>query len=160
MEVVHERCCGLDVHKKTVVACLRAPSGARRRSEVRTFGTATAELQPLAEWLQIERCTHAAIESTGVYWQPVFNVLEEVCTVVLVNAQHVKAVPGRKTDVRDAEWLAQLPEHGLLRPSFIPPLRIRELRELTRYRLTLKPDTRRRGPGRPPDSKNKRRKTE
>ncbi len=138
MEVVYERCCGLDVHKKTVVACIRAPSGCRRQSEVRTFGTATAELQALAEWLQLERCTHAAIESTGVYWQPVFNFLEDVCTVVLVNAQHVKAVPGRKTDVRDAEWLAQLLEHGLLRPSFIPPLRIRELRELTRYRLTLK----------------------
>jgi len=138
MEVIYERCCGLDVHKKTVVACLRAPGGSRRQSEVRTFGTTTDELETLAEWLQRGGCTHAAIESTGVYWQPVFNVLEHVCTVVLVNAQHVKAVPGRKTDVRDAEWLAQLLEHGLLRPSFIPPLRIRELRELTRYRLTLK----------------------
>ncbi len=138
MEVVYERCCGLDVHKKTVVACVRTPSGRRRHSEVRTFGTTTDDLRTLAAWLQQEGCTHAAMESTGVYWKPVFNILEEVCTVLLVNAQHVKAVPGRKTDVRDAEWLAQLLEHGLLRPSFIPPGGIRELRELTRYRLTLK----------------------
>jgi len=138
MERVHERCCGLDVHKETVVACLRVPGErGRRKSEIRTFGTTTAELLALGDWLIGNRCSHAAMESTGVYWKPVFNILESVCEVMLVNAYHIKTVPGRKTDVKDCEWIAQLLEHGLLRSSFIPPEPIRELRDLTRYRKTL-----------------------
>jgi transposase len=105
--------------------------------QTRTFSTMTDELLLLSDWLSREGCTHVAIESTGVYWKPVFNLLEGVVEVILVNARHVKAVPGRKTDVRDCEWLADLLRHGLLKPSFIPPLEIRELRELTRYRQTL-----------------------
>ena len=138
MEKVYERCCGLDVHKKTVVACLRTPGArGRRTSEVRTFGTMTPELLALADWLLEAGCTHVAMESTGVYWKPVFNILEGVCEVLLVNAHHIKAVPGRKTDVKDCEWIADLLEHGLLRASFIPPPPIRELRDLTRYRRAL-----------------------
>ena len=138
MQLIHERCCGIDVHSKTVVACLRTPDDeGGRRGEVRTFGTTTAELLKLLDWLVEAGCTHVAMESTGVYWKPVFNLLEGSVEVILVNAQHVKALPGRKTDVKDCEWLAQLLEFGLLRASFIPPLPIRELRELTRYRKTL-----------------------
>ena len=137
MERIHERCCGLDVHKNRVVACLRTPGPRGQRSEIRTFGTTTTELLALADWLTQAGCTHVAMESTGVYWKPVYNVLEGVCEVLLVNAQHIKAVPGRKTDVRDCEWIAQLLEHGLLKASFIPPLPIRDLRDLTRYRKNL-----------------------
>jgi transposase len=138
MHLVYERCCGLDVHKKTVVACLRTPGArGRRRSETKTFGTTTPELLRLADWLMQNGCTHVAMESTGVYWKPIFNVLEGVCEVLLVNAHHVKVLPGRKTDVRDCEWIAELLECGLLRGSFIPPEPIRELRDLTRYRKTL-----------------------
>jgi len=121
------------VHAKTVVACLIKQG----RKQLRTFATMTDELLQLADWLASEGCTHVAIESTGVYWKPVFNILEGVVQVILVNARHIKAVPGRKTDVRDCEWLADLLRHGLLKASFIPPLEIRELRELTRYRQTL-----------------------
>lgn len=137
MERVYERCCGLDVHKERVVACVRTPGPRRSRSQVRTFGTTTSELLRLSDWLTENQVTHAAMESTGVYWKPVFNVLEGVCEMLLVNAQHIKAVPGRKTDVRDCEWIAELLEHGLLKPSFIPPEPIRDLRDLTRYRKTL-----------------------
>jgi transposase len=133
MQVIYERCAGLDVHKKTVVACVVTPEG----SETRTFGTMTAELLALADWRLVYGCTHVAIESTGDYWKPVFNILESTCEVILVNAQHVKAVPGRKTDVKDAAWLAELLQHGLLRASFIPPVAQRELRDLTRYRCTF-----------------------
>jgi transposase len=133
MEVVYECCCGLDVHAKTVVACLVT----KGRKEIRTFATMTDELLQLGDWLSSAGCTHVAIESTGVYWKPVFNILESLLTVILVNARHIKAVPGRKTDVRDCEWLADLLRHGLLKASFIPPLEIRELRELVRYRQTL-----------------------
>ncbi len=133
MAVVYECCCGLDVHAKTVVACLIKQG----RKQLRTFATMTDELLQLADWLASEGCTHVAIESTGVYWKPVFNILEGVVQVILVNARHIKAVPGRKTDVRDCAWLADLLRHGLLKASFIPPLEIRELRELTRYRQTL-----------------------
>jgi transposase len=133
MQVMYERCAGLDVHKKTVVACVLTPAG----QETRTFGTMTAELLALADWLLACGCTHVAIESTGDYWKPVFNILEGTCEVILVNAQHVKAVPGRKTDVKDAAWLAELLQHGLLRASFIPPVAQRELRDLTRYRSTF-----------------------
>jgi transposase len=138
MQRVYERCCGLDVHSKTVVACLRTPGERRQRqNEVRTFGTTTPEVLRLADWLLDAGCTHVAMESTGVYWKPVFNILESVCEVLLVNAAHIKQVPGRKTDVKDAEWIAELLEMGLLRASFIPPQPIRELRDVTRYRKTL-----------------------
>jgi len=133
MQVVYESCCGLDVHAKTVVACLIKQG----RKEIRTFATMTAELLQLLDWLTREGCRHVAIESTGVYWKPVFNILEGGCQVILVNARHSKAVPGRKTDVRDCEGLADLLRHGLLKASFIPPVEIREVRELTRYRQTL-----------------------
>ena len=133
MRVLYRCCCGLDVHAKTVVACLIKEG----KKEVRTFSTMTDDLLALSDWLAESGCTHVAVESTGVYWKPVFNLLEGAFEVVLVNARHVKAVPGRKTDVRDCEWLADLLRHGLLRPSFIPPPEIRELRELTRCRQTL-----------------------
>jgi transposase len=138
MHVVHERCCGLDVHKKVVVACVLVPGpdGAPAR-EVRSFGTMTADLLALADWLAERAVTHVAMESTGVYWQPIYNLLEGRFALLLVNARHVKAVPGRKTDVRDAEWLADLLRHGLLRGSFVPDRDQRELRELTRYRAAL-----------------------
>ncbi len=138
MQVVHERCCGLDVHKKTVVACvLITDSKGKVQRSIRTFRTLTADLLALDDWLESLGVTHIAMESTGVYWRPVFNILEEGREVILVNAQHIKAVPGRKTDVKDSEWIADLLRHGLLRPSFIPPAPIRALRELTRYRKTL-----------------------
>ena len=133
MEILYAVCCGLDVHAKTVVACLIV-SG---KKTTRTFSTMTADLLQLADWLLEAGCTHVAMESTGVYWKPVHTILESVCEVLLVNAQHVKQVPGRKTDVKDCEWLADLLRHGLLKGSFIPPQPIRDLRELTRYRSTL-----------------------
>ncbi len=138
MDVVHERCCGLDLHKRTVVACLfvAGPRG-KPQKEIRTFGTMTAELLDLADWLAEAGCTHVAMESTGVFWKPIYNLLEGQFTLLLVNAQHIKAVPGRKTDVKDCEWIAELLRHGLLRPSFVPERPQRELRELTRYRTTL-----------------------
>lgn len=135
MDVVYSRCAGLDVHKKTVVACVIVPgesSGWQRA--VRTFGTMTVDLLALSDWLGGYGCTQVAMESTGEYWRPVFNILEGNFEVVLVNAQHIKAVPGRKTDVRDAEWIAELLQHGLLRASFIPPVAQRDLRDLTRHR--------------------------
>ncbi len=138
MEVVHRRCCGLDVHKKSVVACvlLSDPSGPPQR-EVRTFGTFTHEVLALADWLAEQEVTHIALESTGVYWKPIWNLLEDRFALLLVNPRHIKAVPGRKTDVHDAEWLAELLRHGLLTPSFVPDRAQRELRELTRYRTSL-----------------------
>jgi transposase len=139
MEIVQARCCGLDVHKKSVVACVLTsqPDGLIER-QVRTFKTMTADLLELADWLNSLGVTHVALESTGVYWRPVFNILEdEERTLLLVNPQHMRAVPGKKTDVRDSEWLADLLRHGLLRASFIPPAPIRAIRELTRYRKTL-----------------------
>jgi transposase len=138
MQVVHERCCGLDVHKKTVVACvLRSNEDGTLERFIRTFSTMTANLLALSDWLTSLDINEIVLESTGVYWRPVFNILEEGRTIVLVNPQHIKHVPGRKTDVKDAEWLAELLRHGLVQPSFIPPAPIRELRELTRYRKTL-----------------------
>jgi transposase len=138
MEVLYAACCGLDVHKASVTACLRSPGvGAQRRQEVRTFGTTTRELLRLVDWLTAAGCTHVALESTGVYWRPVYNLLEGSCELFLVNAQHVKMVPGRKTDVRDSAWLAQLLELGLLRRSFVPPAAQRELRDVVRYRKRL-----------------------
>jgi transposase len=137
MEVLHPRCCGIDVHKETLVACLRLHDGRRVQKQVETFKTTTAEILCLLTWLTEQGCTDVAMESTGVYWQPVFNLLEGSLTVVLANAQHIKAVPGRKTDVRDCEWLAELLAHGLIRASFIPPAGIRVLRDLTRHRKSL-----------------------
>ena len=134
MRVIHERCCGLDVHKRTVVACVLTPEG----KAVRTFGTMTEELLALADWLVEQRVSHVAMESTGVFWQPIYNLLEGTGPEVLVvNAQHIKAVPGRKTDVKDAEWIAELLRHGLVRGSVIPERGRRELRELVRYRASL-----------------------
>ncbi len=138
MEVLYPRCCGLDVHKKTVVACLLTPGPDGATTKViRTFGTMTAELMELADWLTAEGCTHVAMESTGVYWKPIWNLLEQRFHLLLVNARHIKAVPGRKTDVHDSEWIADLLQHGLLQGSFVPDRAQRELRELTRYRTTL-----------------------
>lgn len=131
MKVVHEICCGIDVHAKMLVACLILANGEK---QVRTFSTMTDDLLCLRDWLVAAQCTHVAIESTGVYWKPVFNILEDALTVILINPEHARALRGRKTDVKDAEWLADLLRHGLLRASFIPPPEIRELRELTRYR--------------------------
>ena len=138
MEQVFERVCGLDVHKATIAACVRVPDATGKRvQDVQTFGTTTADLLALRDWLEAHVVTHVAMESTGVYWKPVYYVLEERVTCLLVNAAHVKKVPGRKTDVQDCAWLAQLLEHGLLRGSFVPPAPIRELRDLTRYRKSL-----------------------
>ena len=138
MDVLYPVCCELDVHKASVTACLRSPgNGAQRRQEVRTFGTTTRELLRLVDWLTAAGCTHVVMESTGVYWRPVDNLLESSVELILVNAQHVKTVPGRKTDVRDSEWLAQLLELGLLRRSFVPPAAQRELRDVVRYRKRL-----------------------
>jgi transposase len=137
MDVVVERCAGLDVHKDTVVACVRTPGpDGRRASAVRTFGTVTVELLALRDWLVAEGVTLVGMESTGVYWRAPFYLLEEVVECWLLNARHMRNVPGRKTDVADAEWIAQLIEHGLVRPSFVPPPPIRELRILTRHRKT------------------------
>jgi transposase len=138
MEVVYTHCGALDVHKKSVLAAVVVPNpqGGLLKVE-RTFGTMTADLLALSDWLLGYEVTHVAMESTGEYWKPVFNILENSFEVILVNAQHVKAVPGRKTDLNDAQWLAELLRHGLLRPSFIPPEGQRDLRELTRYRSTF-----------------------
>jgi transposase len=138
MDVVHPQCAGLDVHKKTVVAAVIVPDGqGGLRKEVRTFGTMTADLLELSDWLLEMGVTNVAMESTGEYWKPVYNILEENFQVLLANAQHIKKVPGRKTDVTDAEWIAGLLRHGLLRGSFIPPEGQRELRELTRHRTNF-----------------------
>jgi transposase len=138
MEVFHACCAGLDVHKKTVVACIRrVRHDGQIDSEVRTFRTLTAGLVELSDWLDAALVKHVAMESTGVYWKPVFHILESHFEILLVNARHIKNVPGRKTDVKDAEWIAQLLQYGLLRASFIPPPTIRELRDLTRQRTQL-----------------------
>src|SRR4029077_12031427 len=122
METLYSICAGLDVHKKTVVACLRRQAATGKvRQQTRTFGTTTAALLDLSDWLNQSGVTHVAMESTGVYWKPIWNLLEGQFQILLVNAQHIKQVPGRKTDVKDAEWIAQLLQHGLLRGSFVPP---------------------------------------
>ena len=142
MEVLHAHCCGIDVHAKFLVACCRhiGPTGHVTKS-LRTFGTMTGDLQALVDWLTSEAITHVAIESTGVLWLPVWNLVEPHVTIVLVNPRDVRQVPGRKTDVSDADWLAQLLQYGLLRSSFVPPVVIRELRDLTRRpRQTGGPD--------------------
>jgi len=138
METLYPRCAGIDVHKNNVVVCARCADGpGKPREEVRTFATMTGDLLALADWLAGQGITHVAMESTGVYWKPVFHLLEGRFQVVLVNAQHIKQVPGRKTDVKDCQWIAQLLAHGLLKASFVPPEPIRELRDLTRQRTQL-----------------------
>lgn len=138
MEVVHPRCCGLDVHKKSIVACrLTSREAGLPEKEIRSFATTTRAILELADWLAEGQVTHVALESTGVYWKPIYNLLEERFTLLLVNAAHIKHVPGRKTDKKDAEWIADLLRHGLLQASFVPPRPQRELRELTRYRTSL-----------------------
>ena len=138
MDIIYERCCGLDVHKRSVVACLIvAGTRGEPRKEIRTFGTMSEDLLELSDWLLAAGCTHVAMESTGVYWKPIYNLLEATFTPLLVNARHIKTVPGRKTDVKDCEWIADLLRHGLLRGSFVPERPQRELRELGRYRTTL-----------------------
>jgi transposase len=136
VEVLYPRCAGLDVHKDTVVACARCVNEPQHR-EVRTFGTTTKELFALADWLESRGCTHVAMEATGVYWKPVWHLLEGRFELVLANAQHIRNVPGRKTDVNDAMWIADLLAHGLIRSSFVPPKRIQELRDLTRTRKQI-----------------------
>ncbi len=138
MELVYSHCAGLDVHKKTVVACVRIPgSDGKPQKITRTFSTMTADLLALADWLLAHGVTHVAMESTGEFWKPVFAILEASFTVLVVNAQHIKQAPGRKTDVKDAEWIAELLAHGLLRASFIPPAPQRDLRDLTRQRTLI-----------------------
>ena len=138
MDVLYERCCGLDLHKRSVTACRVVPGPDGRPSqEIRTFATMTADLLALGDWLEQGGVTHIAMESTGVYWKPIWNLFEDRFRLLLVNAAHVKVVPGRKRDVGDAQWLAELLQHGLLAPSFVPDRPARELRELTRYRSSL-----------------------
>ena len=131
MQVLYPRCAGLDVHKDTIVACVRCISPPMHQ-EVRSFGATTAELLKLADWLAEHDCTHVAMEATGVYWKPVWHVLEDEFELVLANAAHIRNVPGRKTDVNDAMWIADLLAHGLIRSSFVPPQAIQQLRDLTR----------------------------
>ena len=138
MEVLYERCAGLDIHKRTVVACRVSPGAdGQAVKATRTFGTMTDELVALGDWLGEVGVTHVAMESTGAYWQPIWNILEHRFNLVLANARHIKAVPGRKTDVKDSEWIADLLRHGLIQGSFVPELEEREVRELTRYRDAL-----------------------
>jgi len=138
MEPIVEQSCGLDVHQATVVACLIiGPAESRPQRVVRTYGTTTSELEALRGWLRDEGCTHVGMESTGVYWMPVFAVLEGDFELIVGNAAHIKNVPGRKTDVKDAEWIADLVRHGLIRKSFVPPKWQRGLRDLVRYRRKL-----------------------
>ena len=138
MEAIIEKCCGIDVHKKNIVVCLAVGKPDEKpRTTVKTFSTMTCDLLACKDWLVSEGCSHAAMESTGVYWKPVYNILEGSMEVILANARDIKNVPGRKTDVKDCEWIADLMRHGLIKGSFIPPKPIRELRDLTRYREKL-----------------------
>jgi transposase len=138
MEAIVERSCGLDVHQATVVACLLVGTAEKKpRKQVRTFGTMTADLVRMRDWLRDEGCTHVGMESTGIYWMPVYTMLEGQFELVVGNAMHIKQVPGRKTDVKDSEWIADLIRHGLIRRSFVPPKPLRDLRDLLRYRRKL-----------------------
>lgn len=138
MEVVYPRCSGLDVHKRFVVACLSIIQHGQRHKELRQCSTMTGEILGLKEWLKASGCRQIAMESTGVYWKPIFHLLEDSFEIVLVNAPHMKAVPGRKTDVKDAEWIADLLQHGLLQASFIPSSEQQAVRDLTRTRMRLR----------------------
>jgi len=138
MRVHYTVCCGIDVHKNSVTACLMwGPADREPQSEIRRFGTMTSELKRLAEWLKQARCEVTVMESTGAYWKPVWNILDGQVKLILANAHHVRALPGEKTDNKDGKRLASLMRHGLIRPSFVPPRDIRELRDLTRYRKKL-----------------------
>jgi transposase len=137
MKVLYQRCCGLDVHKDEVVACVRVVKRAKATHEVRSFATTTRGLLELAEWVQEKECTHAAMEATGVYWKPVWHVLEGHAALVLANAAHIRNVPGRKSDVNDAVWIVDLLAHGLIQASMVPPTPIQEMRDLTRTRKQL-----------------------
>lgn len=140
MEEIYERCCGLDVHRDSITACIMVGYGTQKRKTIKTFPTFTCNIQELANWLKSFNVKHVAVESTGIYWKPVFNVFGKDFEVILVNAQHVKNVPGRKTDIKDSEWLCKLLKCGLLTKSFIPPKEIVRLRELVRYRQVLSKD--------------------
>lgn len=137
MDLLHPQCAGLDIHQRTVVACARVVAGASVTHDRRTFGTTTADLLALRDWLMAHGCTHVAMESTGVYWKPIWQILEGRFELVLANARHIRAIPGRKSDVNDATWIADLLAHGLIRGSFVPPAPIQELRDLTRTRKQL-----------------------
>jgi len=137
MEVLYPRCCGLDIHKSSITACVLLQQPSKPLKHIRRFGCTTSDLHQLVAWLRELGVEHVAMESTGVYWKPVWNVLEAHCQIVLANAQHIKAVPGRKTDTKDCQWIAELLQHGLLRASYIPPVVIRDLRDLTRARTSL-----------------------
>lgn len=138
MEAIFERCCGIDVHKKTLTACIMiGKDGKITKKEIRTYSTMTEDIEGLRDWLKSEGVTHVAMESTGIYWRPIYNILEEGFEILLANARHIKNVPGRKTDVADSEWLCRLMRNGLIQGSFIPPRHIRQLRDLTRYRSKL-----------------------
>lgn len=137
MDTLYPHCAGLDVHKETVAACVRHWTHGRVTQEVRTFGTVTRDLLALGDWLAQEQVTHVAMESTGVYWQPVWNLLEDRFTLILANARHIKNVPARKTDVKDCQWIAELAQHGMIKGSLVPLRPQRELRDLTRMRTTL-----------------------
>jgi transposase len=140
MRIMYQRCCGIDVHKKMIVACLLMSSDQGVQKEIQMFSTMRSDLFRLREWLTAQGCEAVAMESTGVYWKCIWNVLEGEMELLLCNAQHIKAVPGRKTDIKDAEWIADLLQHGLLHASFVPARSQRELRELTRYRSSLTAD--------------------
>lgn len=137
MELLYPRCCGLDVHKSSITACVLLTQAGKAVKHIRRFGCTTHELRELVAWLREFGVEHVAMESTGVYWKPVWNVLEGHFQIVLANAQHSKAVPGRKTDTKDCQWIAELLQHGLLRASYIPSVMIRDLRDLTRGRTSL-----------------------
>jgi transposase len=137
MEVMYPQCCGLDVHKSSISACVLLAQSGKSLKHIRHFGCSTRELRELVAWLRELGVEHVAMESTGVYWKPVWNVLEGHFQIVLANAQHIKAVPGRKTDTKDCQWIAELLQHGLLRGRYIPPVVIRDLRDLTRARTSL-----------------------
>lgn len=159
MDVIVDRCAGLDIGKKQAQACVRGPDSAGgRRSEVRTFDAFTGDLEALRDWLRSEGVTAVAMEATGPYWKPVWYVLEDAgeFDLQLVNSRHVKILPGRKTDVGDAAWLAELLEHGLLRGSFVPPEQVRRLRDLTRYRKEADPDAHGRVPADPEEPRRRR----
>jgi transposase len=138
MQVVYTHCAGRDVHKESVSVCISVCEGKKKRQETREFGTFTRNLLELADWLKEQGVTHVAMEATGVYWRPVWAVLEGQFEQMLVNPQHIKAVPGRKTDTRDCEWIADLLQHGLRKGSYVPPTPIQDLRDLTRYRAELR----------------------
>lgn len=138
METIFERCCGIDVHKKTLTACIMVGKGNRlKKKDIRTYSTMTGDIEQLRDWLKSEGITHVAMESSGVYWRPVYNIMEEDFEILLANARHVKNVPGRKTDVKDSAWLCKLLRNGLIEGSFIPPRHIRQLRDLTRHQSKL-----------------------